>query len=105
MTMTTSSPARVDLRRRGEASHGTRARYRQVRYRQVRYQPVQRTHERTTMTVKDLVRPLPGVRRMSLLRQRLGYRDSAQFWERNYAQGNTSGHGSYGRLAEGKAAF
>ncbi len=57
------------------------------------------------MTVKDLVRPLPGVRRMSLLRQRLGYRDSAQFWERNYAQGNTSGPGSYGRLAEGKAAF
>lgn len=57
------------------------------------------------MTVKDLVRPLPGVRGISLLRQRLRYRDSAQFWEQNYARGDTSGPGSYGSLAEGKAAF
>ena len=57
------------------------------------------------MTVKDLVRPLPGVRGISLLRQRLSYRDSARFWEQNYARGNTSGPGSYGSLAEGKASF
>ena len=57
------------------------------------------------MNVKDLVRPLPGVRQASLLRQRLAYTDSTRFWEENYAQGQTSGSGSYGRLAEGKSRF
>jgi SAM-dependent methyltransferase len=57
------------------------------------------------MTIRELVRPLPGVRRMSLLRQRIGYGDSARFWEGNYARGRTSGNGSYGRLAEGKSSF
>jgi SAM-dependent methyltransferase len=57
------------------------------------------------MTVRDLVRPVPGVQRLSLLRQRIGFRGSAQYWERNYACGGTSGPGSYGALAEGKAAF
>lgn len=57
------------------------------------------------MTVKDLLRPLPGARRLSLLRQRIGFRGSARYWERNYAGGGTSGPGSYGSLAEGKAAF
>jgi hypothetical protein len=57
------------------------------------------------VTVKDLIRPLPGVRQLSLLRQRLGFRGSAQYWERNYARGGTSGPGSYDALAEAKAAF
>jgi hypothetical protein len=57
------------------------------------------------MTIRELVRPLPGVRQISLLRQRMAYSDSAQFWEGNYAQGGTSGHGSYGALAEGKSLF
>jgi SAM-dependent methyltransferase len=57
------------------------------------------------MNVKDLVRPLPGARQVSLLRQRLAYTDSARFWEQNYAQGQTSGAGSYGLLAEGKSRF
>ncbi len=57
------------------------------------------------MTIKDLVRPLPGVREFSLLRQRLGFTGSASFWERNYVLGRTSGGGSYGALAKGKAAF
>ncbi len=57
------------------------------------------------MTVKDLVRPLPGVRRLSLLRQRIAFRGSASFWEQRYANGGTSGPGSYGTLAEAKAAF
>ena len=57
------------------------------------------------MNVKDLVRPLPGVRQVSLLRQRLAYTDSACFWEQNYSQGQTSGTGSYGTLAEGKSRF
>jgi hypothetical protein len=57
------------------------------------------------MTIRELVRPLPGVRRVSLLRQRIGYGDSARFWEGNYARGRTSGCGSYGRLAEGKSSF
>jgi len=57
------------------------------------------------MNVKNLVRPLPGARQVSLLRQRLAYSDSARFWEHNYAQGQTSGSGSYGALAEGKSRF
>jgi cyclopropane fatty-acyl-phospholipid synthase-like methyltransferase len=57
------------------------------------------------MTIRELVRPLPGVRQMSLLRQRIAFGDSAHFWEANYAQGRTSGSGSYGALAEGKRRF
>jgi len=57
------------------------------------------------MNVKDLVRPLPGMRQVSLLRQRIAYTDSAGFWELNYAQGQTSGTGSYGELAAGKSRF
>jgi SAM-dependent methyltransferase len=57
------------------------------------------------MIIREAVRPLPGVRRVSLLRQRLAYGDSARYWERNYARGATSGSGSYGTLAEGKSRF
>ena len=57
------------------------------------------------MALKDLVRPIPGVRPLSLLRQRTMFPGSATFWERIYAGGGTSGAGSYGLLAEGKAAF
>jgi SAM-dependent methyltransferase len=57
------------------------------------------------MSVKDLVRPLPGVRRISILRQQLAFRGSGSFWEQNYAGGDTSGPGSYGMLGEGKANF
>ena len=55
--------------------------------------------------IRDLVRPLPGVRRLSLMRQRIGFGGSADFWERRYALGGTSGGGSYGNLGEAKAAF
>jgi hypothetical protein len=57
------------------------------------------------MTIRELVRPLPGVRRVSLLRQRIAYAGSAHFWEGNYVQGRSSGSGSYGALAEGKSRF
>jgi len=57
------------------------------------------------MDVKNLVRPLPGARRLSLLRQRLDFPGSAQYWERTYARGGTSGDGSYGALAQAKADF
>lgn len=57
------------------------------------------------MNVKNLMRPIPGMRQASLLRQRLSYTGSARFWEDNYAQGATSGAGSYGTLAEGKSRF
>lgn len=57
------------------------------------------------MTIKDAVRPLPGVRRLSLLRQRLSFAGSAVFWERNYQDGETSGPGSYGQLAAAKAEY
>jgi SAM-dependent methyltransferase len=55
--------------------------------------------------IRELVRPLPGIRRISLLRQQLAFRDSADFWERNYARGHSSGAGSYGAAAAGKARF
>jgi SAM-dependent methyltransferase len=57
------------------------------------------------MALRDFVRPLPGVRRFSILRQQLGFNGSASFWERNYARGGTSGSGSYGALAQAKAKF
>jgi len=57
------------------------------------------------MTVKDLLRPLPGVRRISRLRQRHNFVDSAHYWERNYTHGGTSGEGSYGALGHAKAEF
>jgi SAM-dependent methyltransferase len=55
--------------------------------------------------IKDLVRPLPGVRRLSLLRQRVDFAGSTSFWEKNYKSGELSGPGSYGALAGGKAEF
>jgi hypothetical protein len=57
------------------------------------------------MTVKDLVRPIPGMRQFSLLRQRLRFSGSASFWEQRYALGGGSGPGSYGILAHEKAQF
>jgi len=57
------------------------------------------------MTIRELIRPLPGVRQVSLMRQRMAFSDSARFWEANYAQGRTSGSGSYGQLAEGKRRY
>jgi hypothetical protein len=57
------------------------------------------------MTVKDVVRPIPGIRQLSLLRERLGFTGSAAFWERRYARGGTSGAGSCGAQALGKAEF
>ena len=57
------------------------------------------------MTIRERVRPLPGVRRISLLRQRLAFTGSAHYWERNYVRGATSGSGSYGSLGESKSRF
>jgi len=55
--------------------------------------------------LKDMIRPLPGFRQLSLLRQRLHFDGSAAYWEQTYARGGTSGPGSYGALARGKADF
>jgi SAM-dependent methyltransferase len=55
--------------------------------------------------LRDLIRPLPGVRQLSLLRQQAAFRGSAPYWERNYARGGTSGPGSYDAPAAAKAAF
>jgi SAM-dependent methyltransferase len=57
------------------------------------------------MALRELVRLMPGVRRLSLMRQRLIFTGSARYWERNYLRGGTSGDGSYGKLAYGKADF
>src|SRR5260370_21366821 len=35
------------------------------------------------VAVRDLMRPLPGVRQLSLLRQRAAFRGSARYWGRN----------------------
>ena len=59
----------------------------------------------SVVLVRNMIRPLPGVRRLSLLRQRAAFRGSARYWERNYARGGTSGAGSYDALALGKAVF
>ena len=57
------------------------------------------------MVIRELVRPLPGVRKVSLLRQKIWFTNSARYWEENYSRGGTSGGGSYGALACGKAEF
>lgn len=57
------------------------------------------------MTLKDLVRPLPGLRHVLMVRHRIMFPNSEAYWERRYASGRTSGVGSYGDLAKGKAAF
>jgi hypothetical protein len=55
------------------------------------------------MNVKNIIRPMPGARRLSNLRQRIEFSGSAGFWEQRYASGGTSGDGSYGTLAYKKA--
>jgi SAM-dependent methyltransferase len=61
------------------------------------------------VTVKDLMRPIPGVRQLASLRHRLRHPDpftgSADYWERRYAGGGTSGAGSYGAAGRFKAEF
>jgi hypothetical protein len=57
------------------------------------------------MTLKHPARLSPGVRRLSLLRQRLTFDGSLPYWEARYSHGGTSGVGSYGELARGKATF
>ena len=57
------------------------------------------------MSVKGLIRPLPGARQLSLFRQQLSFRGSAPYWERSYARGWTSGDGSYGAFGQAKAHF
>ena len=57
------------------------------------------------MNVKSAIRPVPGVRRISLLRQWVRFTGSADYWESNYSHGGNSGDGSYGELARGKADF
>lgn len=55
--------------------------------------------------IKELLRPLPGMRHLSMLRQRIDFAGSSNFWEKNYQAGELSGPGSYGALADGKANF
>jgi len=57
------------------------------------------------MTVKDLVRPIPGVCQLSRLHQQHGFSSSVSFWKTHYAGGGTSGGRSHGSLARGKADF
>ena len=60
---------------------------------------------RDELNVRSAIRPVPGVRRISLLRQWIRFTGSADYWESNYSHGGNSGDGSYGELARGKADF
>src|ERR1017187_5536833 len=55
--------------------------------------------------MRSAMRSLPGRRSLSIARQRLAFHGSAEYWEKNYRLGQTSGPGSYGELARGKADF
>jgi hypothetical protein len=61
------------------------------------------------VTVKDLVRPIPGARRLWQFYQRSrptgAFPGSADYWDRRYTEGGTSGAGSYGELGTAKAEF
>ena len=57
------------------------------------------------MHARDVARPLPGARRLSLIRQRLAFSGSSQYWERRYSQHGSSGSGSYGEFGLAKAQF
>jgi SAM-dependent methyltransferase len=47
---------------------------------------------------------MSGIRRAYALLKRQSFESSVDYWQRRYAGGETSGAGSYGRLAEFKAA-
>ncbi|MGH3401400.1 MAG: hypothetical protein ACRDRJ_02605 [Streptosporangiaceae bacterium] len=55
--------------------------------------------------MRDSVRLARGARALSIARQRLAFAGSADYWERRYRLGRTSGSGSYGDLARRKAEF
>jgi hypothetical protein len=57
------------------------------------------------VAVKELIRPIPGLRQFSLLRQRIAFRGSALYWVRNYARDGTSGPGSCDAAGEAKDDF
>lgn len=60
---------------------------------------------RLFVSIRTFIRPIPGVRQASLLRQRMAFTDSARYWDRHYSCGGDSGDGSYGDAAAEKAAF
>lgn len=57
------------------------------------------------MTVKEIIRPIPGVLKLWRLYLRRRFHGSAAYWDRRYAEGGTSGVGSYGEFADTKAEF
>lgn len=57
------------------------------------------------MVVKDLLRPVPGARLLSRLRQQRRFSGSVDYWELRYVEGGNSGQGSYGKLGSVKADF
>lgn len=57
------------------------------------------------MESRDLIRPIMKIRPLAMARQRLQFSGSAMYWERRYANGGTSGAGSYGAVSAAKAAF
>lgn len=58
-------------------------------------------------SLKDAVKQVPGVRTIARacvrLYDRVLFRNSPDYWEQRYAEGGTSGRGSYGQFAEFKA--
>jgi FkbM family methyltransferase len=55
--------------------------------------------------IKRVARLLPGARQASMVCQRVAFAGSARYWDQRYAQGGTSGGGSYGAAAIAKAEF
>lgn len=60
---------------------------------------------RNTTLVRELLRPIPGLQAVSRSLSRRAFGGSCKFWEERYANGGTSGPGSYGSLAQAKAEF
>lgn len=71
-------------------------------------QPVESESQRdTTMMkrLKHLGKRIPFIRTLHTKYRNLTFSGSQTYWERVYATGGNSGHGSYGRLARFKAEF
>lgn len=52
---------------------------------------------------KEIVKKIPGSRKLFLKMSKLFYSDSTRYWKKRYESGGTSGDGSYGGLALFKA--
>ncbi|HSP38783.1 MAG TPA: class I SAM-dependent methyltransferase [Frankiaceae bacterium] len=57
------------------------------------------------MKLKDRVRSTSAIDPVAVFLRRVWFPGATKYWQRRYAKGGNSGVGSYGRVAEYKAAF